>query len=71
MESDIKIFDSNGKALNIGDVISRFIIEKANKHKLKVEEVALFLEDGLFEVASLDDDYKYLNTLEDYKPNVV
>jgi hypothetical protein len=69
MESDIKIFDKNGKSLNIGDVISRFIIEKANKHKVKVAEVALFLEDGLFEVASLDDDYKYITTLEGYKPN--
>ena len=69
MDSDIKIFDKEGKALNIADVISRFIIEKAHKHKIKVAEVGLFLEDGLFEVASLEYDYKYLDTLEDYKPN--
>tara|TARA_R110001592_G_scaffold238635_1_gene498450 strand:- start:447 stop:662 length:216 start_codon:yes stop_codon:yes gene_type:complete len=69
MESDIKIFDSNGKALNIGDVISLFIIEKAKKHELEVKDVALYFEDGAFEVASLEEDYRYCNTLEEYKPN--
>ena len=68
MESDIKIFDSNGKALNIGHVISCFIIEKAKKHELEEKDVALYFEDGLLEVASLED-YKYCNTLEEYKPN--
>lgn len=68
MKSDIKIFDSNGKALNIGDVISRFISEKAIKHGLKTKDVALYFEDGLFEVAILDEDYGYVNTLEEYTP---
>lgn len=69
MESDIKIFDSNGKALNIGDVISRFIIEKAKKHELEEKDVALYFEDGSLEVASLDGSYRYCKTLEEYKPN--
>ena len=69
MESDIEIFDSNGKALNIGDVISRFIIEKAKKHKLEPNSVALYYENEVFEVARLDEDYNYVVNLEEYKPN--
>lgn len=38
---DLEIFDKNGKALHIADVISRFIEIKAEENNARFENVAL------------------------------
>ncbi len=38
MKSDIEIFDKNGKALDIADVIGRFLFEQGEIHNLKYKE---------------------------------
>jgi len=42
---DLEIFDKNGKALHIADVISRFIELKADEHKTRVNNIALCRRD--------------------------
>ena len=65
MKSNIEIFDKDGKALDIAVVISRFIVEKAETHKIKPEEVGLYFECKSFEVARIDtEDYALQQTLE-------
>jgi len=66
---ELKIFDANGKALHIADVISRFIKQKAEQYGVYENEVALYYE-GTFEIAKVDtsDDYKYIDTLETMTP---
>lgn len=41
---DLKIFDENGKQLNIGDVICSFILDKAKKLNRDVEDIAVGID---------------------------
>jgi hypothetical protein len=43
---DLEIFDKDGKALHIADVIARFIEQKAEQHKIDKEDISLAIEDG-------------------------
>lgn len=41
---DIQVFDENGKALHITDVISRLFSELALKHNVKIDDLNLHIE---------------------------
>jgi len=41
MESNIEIFDKDGKALHIGSVVGRFLFEQSKIHKPKDEEYGM------------------------------
>lgn len=72
IKSDIKIFNKDGKELDIVFVICRFIKERAEKHNLDYSQISLILENNLFEVVELNtDDFSLQDTLENCKLNNV
>ena len=42
---DIEIFDKDGKALHIADVIARFLEQKANENAVRTNNVAIYYRD--------------------------
>ena len=43
---ELEIFDKNGKALHIVDVIARFLEQKANENAVRTENVAIYYRDS-------------------------
>jgi len=69
METSIEIFDKDGKALHIGDVIGRFLIEQTEKHEgYDIEDTQLGLEnyhdeEGKQRLALYDPEYEILDEI--------
>ncbi|MFH2029696.1 MAG: hypothetical protein ABIJ40_03600 [Bacteroidota bacterium] len=68
---DLEIFDKNGKALHIADVVIRFIVDKAEQHKVGVNEIFVSTYNGKILIDQLESsgNANYFNELEDIDLN--
>ena len=64
---ELEIFDKNGKALHIADVISRFIVDKAEQHKVGVNEIILSTYNGkmIIDKLTTDNTHNWFDELEE------
>lgn len=69
MESKIEVFDKDGKALSIANVISRFLFEQAAEKRRNVEDLILGIElsrpirdDGKNELQLMDDNFLLIDS---------
>lgn len=65
MKSNIEIFDKDGKALDIADVISRFIEIKAENNSCEPDEIGVYFEgNGYLDVCRVTKQGNYVDTIE-------
>ena len=66
---DLKIFDENGKALHIADVIARFLKSKAEQHKTDANKLLIDLNYDELRLERYDEGayekWKVLETLKE------
>lgn len=68
---DLEIFDKDGKALHIADVISRFIVDKAEQYKVGVNEVMISTYGGkmIIDKLTTDSTHNWFDELEEVDLN--
>ena len=68
---DLNIFDENGKALHIADVISRFIVDKAEQHNVCANEIMISTYGGkmIIDKLTTDSTHNWFDELEEVDLN--